>query len=276
MTDWSLTESYSFEGRAVKFDVSGTGPPVIVVHGTPWSSYNMRHIIRGLSDTFTVYYFDLIGYGQSDKSDGDVSLGVQNIVLECLIKYWGLEKPAIIGHDFGGATALRTCLINQQAFDKMILIDPVAISPWGSPFFQHVKEHEAAFAGVPDYIHEAIIRAYIDTAAFTPLSDDVMRNTIRPWSGADGKAAFYRQIAQADESYTDEVQPAYSEIAEPLMILWGREDTWIPVERGKQLHELIPGSLFHELADAGHLVIEEQPGLLLEKIRPFLTNPECP
>ena len=276
MTDWSLTESYSFEGRAVKFDVSGTGPPVIVVHGTPWSSYNMRHIIRGLSDTFTVYYFDLIGYGQSDKSDGDVSLGVQNIVLECLIKYWGLEKPAIIGHDFGGATALRTCLINQQAFDKMILIDPVSISPWGSPFFQHVKEHEAAFAGVPDYIHEAIIRAYIDTAAFTPLSDDVMRNTIRPWSGADGKAAFYRQIAQADESYTDEVQPAYSEIAEPLMILWGREDTWIPVERGKQLHELIPGSLFHELADAGHLVIEEQPGLLLEKIRPFLTNPECP
>ena len=276
MTDWSLTESYSFEGRAVKFDVSGTGPPVIVVHGTPWSSYNMRHIIRGLSDTFTVYYFDLIGYGQSDKSDGDVSLGVQNIVLECLIKYWGMEKPAIIGHDFGGATALRTCLINQQAFDKMILIDPVAISPWGSPFFQHVKEHEAAFAGVPDYIHEAIMRAYIDTAAFTPLTDDVMRNTIRPWSGADGKAAFYRQIAQADESYTDEVQPAYSEIAEPLMILWGREDTWIPVERGKQLHELIPGSLFHELADAGHLVIEEQPGLLLEKIRPFLTNPDCP
>ena len=276
MTDWSLTESYSFEGRAVKFDVSGTGPPVIVVHGTPWSSYNMRHIIRGLSDTFTVYYFDLIGYGQSDKSDGDVSLGVQNIVLECLIKYWGLEKPAIIGHDFGGATALRTCLINQQAFDKMILIDPVAISPWGSPFFQHVKEHEAAFAGVPDYIHEAIMRAYIDTAAFTPLTDDVMRNTIRPWSGADGKAAFYRQIAQADESYTDEVQPAYSEITAPLMILWGREDTWIPVERGKQLHELIPGSLFHELADAGHLVIEEQPGLLLEKIRPFLTNPDCP
>lgn len=272
MTDWNLTESYAFDGRYVKFGVSGTGPAVIVVHGTPWSSYNMRHIIRGLSDTFTTYYFDLIGYGQSDKSDGDVSLGIQNTILDRLIQYWGLENPAIIGHDFGGATVLRTGLLNRQEFEKIVLIDPVSLSPWGSAFFQHVKEHEAAFAGVPDYIHEAILRAYISTAAFLPITDDTMRTTLRPWTGDDGKAAFYRQIAQAKESYTDEVQPAYSQIAKPLMILWGTEDTWIPVERGRLLHELIPGSIFHQIPNAGHLVIEEQPGLLLEKIKPFLAN----
>ena len=56
------------------------------------------------------------------------------------------------------------------------------------------------------------------------------------------------------------------------MILWGTEDSWIPVERGRLLHELIPSSLFYEIPNAGHLVIEEQPALLLEKIRPFLAN----
>ena len=232
----------------------------------------MRHIIEGLSDTFTVYYFDLIGYGQSDKSDGDVSLGIQNTILDRLINFWGLENPAIIGHDFGGATVLRTCLLNQQAFEKIVLIDPVSISPWGSPFFQHVKEHQAAFAGVPDYIHEAIVRAYINTAAYTPITDEIMKKTIRPWTGDDGKAAFYRQIAQAKETYTDEIQSAYSQIAKPTMILWGAEDSWIPVERGRLLQEMIPGALFYEIPNAGHLVIEEQPGLLLEKIRPFLAN----
>ena len=256
----------------MKFGVSGNGPPVIIVHGTPWSSFNMRHLIEGLSETFTIYYFDLLGYGQSEKSDGDVSLGIQNRILDQLISHWGLAKPSIIGHDFGGATVLRTCLLNRQTFAKIVLIDPVSISPWGSPFFQHVKAHESAFAGVPDYIHEAIVRAYINTAAFIPISEDTLATTIRPWTGEDGKAAFYRQIAQAQELYTDEVQPRYSQITSPLMILWGHEDTWIPVERGRLLHELIPGSLFHEIPDAGHLVIEEQPELLLEKIRPFLTN----
>jgi len=272
MADWNLTETFACEDRYVKFGVTGNGPPAIVVHGTPWSSYNMRRIIQALADDFTTYYFDLIGYGQSDKSNGDVSLGIQNTILDRLIKFWGLENPAIIGHDFGGATVLRTHLLNKQDFEKIVLINPVAISPWGSPFFQHVKAHEAAFAGVPDYIHEAIVRAYINTAAFLPIADDTMEKTIRPWTGEDGKAAFYRQIAQANEEFTDEVQTVCSQITRPLMILWGAEDTWIPIERGRMLHKLIPGSLFYEIPNAGHLVIEEQSALLMKKIRPFLVN----
>ncbi len=272
MTDWNLAERFEFEGRYVKYGVMGSGPPAVVVHGTPWSSYNMRHIIRALADDFTTYYFDLIGYGQSDRSDGDVSLGIQNTVLYRLIEFWKLENPIIVGHDFGGATVLRTHLLNRQNFEKIVLIDPVSISPWGSPFFRHVKAHEAAFAGVPDYIHEAIVRAYINTAAYLPIADDTLEKTIEPWTGDDGKPAFYRQIAQAREKYTDEVQPAYSQVSRPLMILWGNEDSWIPVERGRLLHELIPGSLFHGIPNAGHLVIEEQPALLLEKIIPFLTS----
>ncbi|MCU7807837.1 MAG: alpha/beta hydrolase [Candidatus Thiodiazotropha sp. (ex Semelilucina semeliformis)] len=269
MTDWNLTETYTFEDRYVKFGVVGERPPVIVVHGTPWSSCNMRHIIEALSDKYTTYYFDLIGYGQSDKSNGDVSLGIQNTILDRLIKFWGLKKPAVIGYDFGGATVLRAHLLNKQDFAKIVLIDPVSISPWGSPFFQHVKAHEDAFTGVPDYIHEAIVRAYINTAAYTPLSDDTMDKTIQPWMGKDGQAAFYRQIAQAKEEYTDEVQSVYSQITMSLMILWGTEDNWILVERGRLLQQLIPDALFFEIPNTGHLVIEERPDLLLEKIRPF-------
>jgi len=269
--EWKLSESLAIADRFVRFGTSGNGPPVVVVHGTPWSSYNMRHIIKGLSSDFTVYFFDLIGYGQSDKSAGDVSLGIQNQILDQLINHWELENPAIVGHDFGGATVLRTHLINGHDFKKIVLIDPVSISPWGSPFFHHVKIYESAFAGVPDYIHEAIVRAYIDTAAFQPVEKKTMDITVQPWTEKNGKAAFYRQIAQAKESYTDEVQPLYSNIRNPVMILWGSEDTWIPLGRGKLLHEMIPGSFFHEIPDAGHLVIEEQPELLLEKIHPFLS-----
>jgi pimeloyl-ACP methyl ester carboxylesterase len=272
MTEWSLPETFVFNGRRVRYGVNGKGSAVVVVHGTPWSSFNLRHIIDALSQGFTVYYYDLMGYGLSDKAHGDVSLGLQNQVLARLLDHWGLENPAIVGHDFGGTTVLRTHLIDGRDFDKIVLIDPVAISPWGSPFFKHVRVHEAAFAGVPDYIHEAIVRAYVRTAAFKPIDEATLNRIVLPWTGDCGKAAFYRQIAQANSGYTDEVQPLYTRISRPVLILWGREDAWIPLERGEVLHNMIPGSSFHVIPDAGHLVIEEQPGRLIEKIRAFLQN----
>ncbi|AGA89232.1 putative hydrolase or acyltransferase of alpha/beta superfamily [Thioflavicoccus mobilis 8321] len=272
MSKLELSRSYIFEGRTVKYGMLGDGPPVILVHGTPWSSFNLRHLIRTLSRDFTVYYYDLMGYGQSDKSPGDVSLGIQNQILDHLINHWGLDNPFIIGHDFGGTTVLRTHLINGRDFRGIVLINPVAISPWGSSFFQHVNAHEAAFVGVPDYIHEAIVRAYVKTATFKAIDDKTLDMIVRPWTEPEGKAAFYRQIAQASSSFTDEIQPFYSKISKPVLILWGREDTWIPVEKGEVLHEMIPGSLFHVISDAGHLVIEEQPDKLTEKILPFLQN----
>jgi len=270
MAEWQLSQSLDFQGRSVRYDVCGQGPPVVLIHGTPWSSFNLRHLVSALAQDFTVYYYDLLGYGQSDKSPGDVSLGIQNQVLCKLLDHWQLGRPAVVGHDFGGATLLRTHLIDQRDFERIVLIDPVALSPWGSPFFRHVREHEAAFAGVPDYIHEAIVRAYVKTAAFKSLDDSTLDMIVRPWLGRDGKEAFYRQIAQADSAYTDAVQPFYSQISRPVLILWGQEDVWIPVAKGEELHDVIPASLFRVIADAGHLVIEEKPAQLVKEIRPFL------
>lgn len=270
MSEWKLKNKFEFNGRKVKWDVQGSGFPIILVHGTPWSSFNLRHIVHGLSNDFKVYYYDLLGYGQSDKSDQDVSLGIQNKVLAALIDHWKLDKPIAIGHDFGGTTVLRTHLINKKAYQKLILIDPVAISPWGSSFFQHVRKHENAFSGMPDYIHEAIVETYIKTAAHRELPPETIRGIIEPWLGALGKAAFYRQIAQADSRYTDEIQEAYRTIEVPTLILWGKEDPWIPATMGAKLNGLIPKSRLKTIADSGHLVIEEQYGPLIEEIKHFI------
>ncbi|MFQ5936835.1 MAG: alpha/beta fold hydrolase, partial [Acidiferrobacterales bacterium] len=162
----------------------GSGPSAVLVHGTPWSSFNWRHVIARLAEKRTVYYYDLLGYGQSEKRDDqNVSLEVQNRVLTSLLDHWQLESPWIIGHDFGGTTVLRTHLIEGRDFKKIVLVDPVALSPWGSPFFAHVNKHEAAFQGVPHYIHEAIVTAYVRGATFNPMSEDTLAGILRPWLG---------------------------------------------------------------------------------------------
>ena len=274
MNQWHLPESFDFDGREVRYGVGGAGPPIVLVHGTPWSSFNLRHLIVKLSKEYTVYYFDLLGYGQSCTTEGDVSLGIQNEVLDALLGHLALDDPIAVGHDFGGATVLRTYLINKRRFRRLILIDPVAVSPWGSPFFRHVSRHEDAFSGLPGYIHEAVVRAYVQTAANKPLQDATLDGIVSAWMSERGQVAFYRQMAQADSRYTDEIQSLYSTITSPTLILWGREDSWIPLERGVALQEMIPGSILRVIDGAGHLVIEEKPDELVSEILAFVGDSE--
>ena len=80
-----------------------------------------------------------------------------------------------------------------------------------------------------------------------------------PWTGEAGQAAFYRQIAQMEQRYTDEIESRYGEIRCPVEVLWGAEDRWIPIERGRELVRRIPGSRLLSVPEAGHLVQEDAP-----------------
>lgn len=257
---WRLTRSFDFHGQSVAWDMLGDGPAVVLVHGTPFSSFVWRKIARELARHYRVHLHDLLGYGQSEKRDGqDVSLGVQNGLLAALLRHWGIERPNVIAHDFGGATALRAHLLDGCDYEKLLLIDPVAVRPWGSPFVQHVRRHEAAFAGVPDYIQRAILAAYIQGAAFRALPQEVLEAYAAPWLGPVGQPAFYRQIAQMDQRYTDEVQDSYGRLRCPVRLLWGVEDRWIPIERGRELARLLPSCTLTEVPDCGHLMQEDAP-----------------
>jgi pimeloyl-ACP methyl ester carboxylesterase len=268
--EWELSKEFAYPGGVIRYDVQGNGPPLVLVHGTPWSSFNWRHIIPALAHWWTVFFYDLLGYGQSEKRSGqDVSLATQTQVLRALLDHWGLDLPFIVGHDFGGTTILRTHLLEYQDFRKIALIDPVAIAPWGSPFFTHVKNHPQAFEGLPAYIHEAIVSAYVQGATFRPMDTETLSGIVKPWLGPIGQNAFYRQMAQADQRYTDEIEPKYRTITRPVLLLWGEQDQWIPIAQGRQLHEAIPTSEFYAIPCAGHLVQEDAPALLIAYLMEF-------
>jgi len=205
----------------------------------------------------------------SDKSDADVSLGIQNKLLNALVDHWKLESPYIVGHDFGGTTVLRSHILDRRNYRKIVVIDPVALSPWGSPFFKHIEKHENAFSGVPDYIHRAIVEAYVKTAAHQKLEQDTIDGILAPWTSKQGKPAFYRQISQADSRFTDEFQEKFNQVSAPVLILWGEEDQWIPCEQAYLLQSKIKGSTLVTVPNSGHLVIEEEPSALAEEIRIF-------
>ncbi|MFI8481372.1 alpha/beta fold hydrolase [Pseudomonas sp. NPDC078700] len=266
-----LPHSFEYAGQQVRYGVMGDGPALVLVHGTPFSSQVWRRIAPLLATQYRVHYFDLLGYGQSEMAQGqDVSLGVQNGLLAGLIEHWGLDEPHLVAHDFGGATALRCLILNQIDYATLTLIDPVAIAPWGSPFVQHVRQHQQAFSGLPGYIHQTVVAAYIQGAVYQPMLDSDLMHYLKPWLGEGGQDAFYRQIAQMDQRYTDEVQSAYDSIEFPVLLIWGEQDQWIPVDRGMELAQKIRNCQMVRVPNAGHLVQEDAPEAIIAALLRFL------
>ena len=62
-----------------------------------------------------------------------------------------------------------------------------------------------------------------------------------------------------DQRYTDEVQDAYGALRCPCLLLWGADDQWIPIDKGRDLARLIPGCKLIEVPDCGHLMQEDAP-----------------
>ncbi|MEI6002597.1 alpha/beta hydrolase [Paraburkholderia bengalensis] len=267
MTQWTLDRTFTFRDQIVRYTTFGEGPALVLIHGTPFSSWVWHRIAPYLAQNRKVHMYDLLGYGQSEQREGeDVSLGVQNGLLAALFEHWRLDAPDVVAHDFGGATALRAHLIDGCDYASLTLIDPVAVAPWGSPFVRHVRGHAAAFAGLPAYIHEAIVKTYIRGALAKTIADDDLAPYVAPWLGDVGQTAFYRQIAQMDQRFTDDVEARYPQIRCRTQILWGENDAWIPIERGRHLASIVPDARFQAVPGAGHLMQEDAPEAIVAAV----------
>ncbi|MEM1256106.1 MAG: alpha/beta hydrolase [Cyanobacteria bacterium P01_H01_bin.21] len=271
--NWHLDQTIKTSAGAVAAGTAGNGPDLILAHGWPWSSFSWHRIIPQLAEHFRVYWYDMPGYGRSDKHDQQrTSLDVQGQIFAEMLDHWQLERPLVVAHDFGGATTLRAHLLHRCDFERYVLMNVVAMRPWGSEFFEHVGRHVDAFLGLPPHIHRAVVEAYIKGAIVNELEHKDFEQLVEPWLSEEGRISFYRQFAQADEKYTAEVEPLYGEIRCPVKILWGKNDPWIPLERGRALHALIPQASFEVLNDVGHLPQLEAPKLVSEQLLEFLTN----
>lgn len=264
---WHLNKTCQTHAGSVAAGVAGEGPPLVLAHGWPWSSFAWHRLIPELEQNHTVYWYDMPGYGQSTMSAHQAtSLDVQGAVFAEMLQIWGLDRPRVIAHDFGGATTIRAHLLHNAQFDHLVLMNVVAMRPWGSEFFEHVGRHLEAFLGLPPHIHEAVVHAYISSALVNEIEDDDFARLAEPWLSEEGRVSFYRQFAQADERFTAEVEPDFGNLRCPVTILWGAEDPWIPLARGLALKEKVKPQKFQALAGLGHLPQLEGPSAVLKAL----------
>lgn len=232
-----------------------------------------------LSRYFHVYLFDNPGFGESPLGkplagkEGEITrtvaldadLSEQSAVYAALFHSWEGEwdgrKPHVIAHDHAGLMSLRANILHQCEYASLCLIDVVAIATPETPLFKLVAENEGVFKQLTGPVFEGVVESYIRDAAHRPLSKETMETLKAPWlRRQEGRDGFVRQMVQAYERSTEEVEGRYGEVGKkiPVRVIWGRDDQWLPVEIAHRVGKVVGAREVIEIEEAGHLIMYDQ------------------
>jgi pimeloyl-ACP methyl ester carboxylesterase len=271
---WTLTQSSELDDGVVRWDSYGEGPPVVLVHGTPYSSFLWRDVALALARRGRhVYVFDHLGYGQSDKHEGqDLTLVAQGRNFAELLRRWNLQQPSVVACDIGGAIVLRALLLDGAVYSDLTLFDAVTGGTWEHGLFALIRNHHAVFEQLPAYAHEALVTAHLRNGTQKGYRPGVLETYLAPWLGIDGQAAFYRQYRQLSQTDTAEYEHLLDTIDIPVTLLWGRDDAILPAPHGQWIEQRVANRGLTWIDDAGHLLPEDAPAQLTERLIQHLST----
>jgi pimeloyl-ACP methyl ester carboxylesterase len=196
---------------------AGKGPPVLLLHGGACDSSDWVETMVPLSDSYTFYAPDLVGYGQSDRNRDGYYLSDFTDSTVGIIRALNLDSPlVIVGHSLGGRVALDIALNHPEGVRKLALIDTTGFSRlarWGS------------FLGTMAYWIRRVLRRP------QPYPTFMMENGAVPdWLCLD----------------------RLPELKMPSLIVWNRRDPYYTVKGALKAKELMPQAQLEILPGYGH------------------------
>jgi haloacetate dehalogenase len=213
-------------GAEINGVIGGKGPPVLLLHGYPQSHVSWSLVASELAKDYTVVVTDLRGYGDSSKppSGADHAAYSKRAMAQDqveVMKHFGFEKFAAVGHDRGGRVVHRMALDHA---DKVTMAAVLDIIPT-SHFYQHLTQESATA-----YYHwffllqpnaEKIIEGNLElfVRGTSPLSKEYQR-TFRLPGTVRAACEDYRAGATIDMRHDREDQGR--KVACPLLVLWAR------------------------------------------------------
>lgn len=260
---------------------AGDGDPVLLVHGWPQTSHEWRHVMPLLAPTHQVVAPDLRGLGASTRVDNrashfdSVTLADDLWQLTCAL---GWQRFHLVGHDWGGPTAFALARTHPDAVRTLSVID-VTIPGLGPDISQGGKRWHHAFHMTPDLPETLTLgreREYIgwflgeycwrhDAIGADDL-DHYAQSYAQPGAMQSG-FNLYRNIprnAAANQAFHE----GGGRLAMPVLALGGAraEARGRGLEPAESLRMVCTDLHAATIADAGHLVPEEQPQALAAQL----------
>ena len=121
----------SLDDVTVRYEVAGSGPAVVLLHGWAVSLESWHYLFPALSDGYTVIRYDRRGFG---KSGGSADASLDPIDLRNLLDTLEIDRAVVIGHSQGSASALRFALAFPERLNGLVLFGGGPPQGFGLPF----------------------------------------------------------------------------------------------------------------------------------------------
>lgn len=247
-------------GNSTHYVEKGEGEPVILVHGFFYDSYMWNKNIDALAKRFKVYALDLWGFGYSTRSPVDYGYPLYADQLLRFMDALNIQKASLVGQSMGGGTCILFAVRHRDRVKKMILVDPAGL-PNPLPLLGKIanlpKVGEFLLGLRGDFYRKMVLgMLWIYGKGF--ITGSYLENVTR-FHKIRGTTEVSLSILRKQffDKLSDEVH-RLGEMDVPILIVWGRQDKAIPLERGQEMHRILRGSRLEILERAGHCPHDEQ------------------
>lgn len=269
------------EGASVAYWDSGSGAPLLFVHGYFLSARTWRKVIPALEPTYRCIALDLMGAGETEVgSNADLSIPAQARMLAGFLEALDLSSVTLIAHD-SGAVLTRLLAVNEPARIARLVLSDTEIP--GCPVRSaHLVQKLLRVPGSARvfevmlrsrfFLGPLLLRAAIhDRSKFD--SGEFLSTHMEPLRGSRARRASCRFGVQWDLGFVDSLP--HERLEMPKLVLWGDQDAFISPERARDFYEALPEpKKFASIANCGTLPHEERPAAWLETVRYFLRETE--
>jgi pimeloyl-ACP methyl ester carboxylesterase len=242
--------------------------PVLYLHGVPTSSDDWVEMLERTGGIAP----DLPGFGRTTKAGNlDYTLGGHADFIKWLLDELGLDRVAVVAHDWGAGGGLVLAQRNPSRVERMVLFDAL---PLLDGFEWHRLGRLWRTPAIGEFAMGSISRRMLARA--------LRRGSERPeaWSKArlatvwdqfdqGTQRAILRLHRNADPSQLAGAGLGLEELDMPTLILWGERDPWLEPELARRYAERLPQAEVEVIEAAGHWPWLDRPELI-ERVAAFL------
>lgn len=248
---------------------TGSGPPLVVLHGLFGSSGNWRGIARELASTHSVHCVDLRNHGASPWADSMGYIEMADDVLQ-LIRTLRLDRPAVVGHSMGGKTAMALALRQPSAVSRLVVVDiaPVPYADTLTPFAEAMRNADVVAAASRAEVQRRLQDSAPDPVVVPFLMQNlVMRNDHFDWRL--NLLAISIAMPQLS-SFPSELLGA--RFAGPVTVIAGERSDYVAQCDGAAFRPMFDDLEVDVVAGAGHWVHADRPVAFVASLRRALAR----
>jgi pimeloyl-ACP methyl ester carboxylesterase len=281
-------------GVRLHYVTAGKGKLIMFVHGFPEFWYEWKNQLAEFGRNYQAVAPDMRGYNLSSKPAEVDQYQIKYLVedLRALTEKLGHKKFILVAHDWGGAVAWAFAIAHPDYLEKLVIIN----APHPGVFQRELRDNPAQQKASQYMVmfrsaqaeqvlsannYSALVQAVLGEGLKTDVFTEADKQAyIEAWSqpGAlTGGLNYYRAARVGPPAGDDKQGTNFAaglsslEVKVPTLVIWGEKDTALLTGNLEGLDKFVPSLTIKRIPDGTHWFIHEQPALINEYIREFIS-----